>query len=203
LASGASVRPALIQQAYLDAARQVSQTEADQHVIGLWQRTLDAWETQNFAGLETELDWLAKLRLIERYRERTGAALADLRVRRLELAYHALGPTGLRPQLEAAGALASVIDLSKMQRAVLEPPPTTRAHLRGQFVAAARAAGREYSVDWVRLKLGEGPALTLLDPLDNHYAPAQNLLKDLAAVGGTPVQTEFDQILARAAGGEE
>jgi proteasome accessory factor A len=210
LKDGRTVRPAAIQRAYLEAARKEVETAEEAAVIGLWNRALDGWETLDFAGLETELDWLAKLRLIEHYRQRTGAALADPRVARLELAYHQLGPDGLRGRLEASGMLTRLLVPWDISRAVLEPPGTTRARLRGRFVAAARAAGREYSVDWVRLKLGEARAISLPDPLDNANEAAERLIARLEREAGAArsgrresaaarSRAEFDLILERAA----
>jgi proteasome accessory factor A len=204
LADGRAARPAAIQRAYLEAAAEAAETPEDRAVIALWSRALDGWDRLDFDGLDKELDWLAKLRLVERYRERSGAAWADPKVARLELAYHQLGPDGLRGRLEAAGLLARLIVPWDISRAVLEPPPTTRARLRGRFVAAARAAGRDYTVDWVRLKLGQGRAVSLLDPLASGDAAAERLIADLERAQAAPVRpggtaAEFDRILDQAA----
>ena len=42
------------------------------------------------------------------------------------------------------------------------PPQTTRAKLRGDFIAAAQAAGRDFTVDWVHLKLNDQAQRTVL-----------------------------------------
>ncbi|MGI9207834.1 MAG: Pup--protein ligase, partial [Rhodococcus sp. (in: high G+C Gram-positive bacteria)] len=42
------------------------------------------------------------------------------------------------------------------------PPQTTRAKLRGDFIAAAQAAGRDFPVDWVHLKLNDQAQRTVL-----------------------------------------
>ncbi|MDR2381506.1 MAG: proteasome accessory factor PafA2 family protein [Bifidobacteriaceae bacterium] len=198
LAGGLSIKPAAIQRAFLDFARPAATTAQDAAVIDLWERALDAWDQACFDGLETELDWLAKLRLIERYQARTGAGLADPRVARLELSYHQIGSGGLRGRLEAAGLLARVVDAADAARAVLTPP-ATRADLRGRFIQAARGAGRDYTVDWVRLKLGDGPAIALPDPLDNADPVAQHLVAELAGTASSNAVGEFDRILERAA----
>jgi proteasome accessory factor A len=214
LADGRSVRPVEIQRAYLEAANEVASCGEDTAVIGLWRRCVDGWERLDFAGLETELDWLAKLRLIERYRERSGLPLADPKVIRLTLAYHQLGPVGLRGKLEAADLLWSGVDQLDAAKAVLQPPPTTRAYLRGRFVRAARAAGSTYSADWTRLKLGEYPPVVLLDPLEPGDQTALDLINQVAALSGDgqlvrtdgaasangpAVLSDFDRILEQAA----
>jgi proteasome accessory factor A len=54
--------------------------------------------------------------------------------------------------------------------AMTVPPQTTRARLRGEFVAAAQDAGRDYTVDWVHLKLNDQAQRTVLlkDPFRAH-----------------------------------
>jgi proteasome accessory factor A len=42
------------------------------------------------------------------------------------------------------------------------PPQTTRAKLRGDFIAAAQAKGRDFTVDWVHLKLNDQAQRTVL-----------------------------------------
>ncbi|MDR2565711.1 MAG: proteasome accessory factor PafA2 family protein [Bifidobacteriaceae bacterium] len=197
LADGRTIRPAQVQWAYFQVARAAAEDEEDQAVLDLWERTLTAWDRLDFDGLETELDWLAKWRLIERYRERTGAGLADPRVLRLELAYHQLDAGGgLRAKLEAGGNLTSGIGQREIAAAVVEPPATTRARLRGRFVAAAQAAGREYTVDWVRLKLGQAEAVTLADPLDSADPAALALIGELEAEPAVGAAGELDRLMA-------
>ena len=61
------------------------------------------------------------------------------------------------------------------------PPQTTRAKLRGDFIAAARAARRDYSVDWVHLKLNDGNQRTILckDPLAYEDPRVERLVASL------------------------
>jgi proteasome accessory factor A len=206
LASGKTAKPAQIQWCYFELAQSAARqagwglNPALRAVLDLWERTLIAWDRLDFDGLETELDWLAKLRLVERYRERSGAALSDPKVLRLELAYHELGTlsTEMRARLEAGGSLANGIGQPEIVRAVAQPPRTTRAHLRGRFIRAARRAGREYTVDWMRLKLGRRRAVQLLDPLDATNLEAEKLIAGLEAAPTTGPESELDAILRRA-----
>src|SRR3989442_12878165 len=46
--------------------------------------------------------------------------------------------------------------------AVNTPPQTTRAKLRGEFISAAQEAGRDFTVDWVHLKLNDQAQRTVL-----------------------------------------
>jgi len=60
-----------------------------------------------------------------------------------------------------------LVDDAAVADAMEHPPRRTRAALRGRFLAAARRAGRDVTVDWVHLKLNEQAQRTVLckDPL--------------------------------------
>jgi proteasome accessory factor A len=55
-----------------------------------------------------------------------------------------------------------VVTDGQITAAMTQPPQTTRARLRGEFVAAAQDAGRDYTVDWVHLKLNDQAQRTVL-----------------------------------------
>ena len=50
----------------------------------------------------------------------------------------------------------------EIEEAVDTPPQTTRAKLRGEFISAAQEAGRDFTVDWVHLKLNDQAQRTVL-----------------------------------------
>jgi proteasome accessory factor A len=50
----------------------------------------------------------------------------------------------------------------QVQRAMREPPQTTRARLRGEFIRQAKQRRRDYTVDWVHLKLNDQAQRTVL-----------------------------------------
>ena len=58
------------------------------------------------------------------------------------------------------------------------PPQTTRAKLRGDFVRAAKDAGRDFTVDWVHLKLNDHAGHTILckDPFANTDPRVEELI---------------------------
>jgi proteasome accessory factor A len=190
LEDGGRVSGTDIVEAYLDAVLTWHADDAAPHptdaaVLDLWCRGVDALRTGDLTGIDTELDWAIKKRLIERYQERTGASLLDPRLARLELAYHDIGTQGLAPRLAAAGAMATVVGSDAVRDAIVHPPATTRAAIRGRFVAAARAAGADYSADWTHLKLGAPHSQTvdLLDPFASTDQAAERLIEDLLRAG--------------------
>ena len=60
-------------------------------------------------------------------------------------------------------------------------PESTRAALRGRFISAARAAGRGHTVDWVHLKVMDGPlpTVSLTDPFANEDPRVDDLIAAL------------------------
>ncbi|MCI6573702.1 MAG: Pup--protein ligase [Actinomycetaceae bacterium] len=123
------------------------------YVFDLWERALDALAHDARETLATEIDWVAKERLLRAYQDRSGVSLADSRIARLELAWHDVTAGGLRSALEASGGLHMLVDEAAIQRAVTTPPQTTRAKLRGEFIAAASRAHRDFMADWMNLRL--------------------------------------------------
>jgi len=55
-----------------------------------------------------------------------------------------------------------VVTDDDVARALLNPPQTTRARLRGEVIKAAKARQRDFTVDWVHLKLNDQAQRTVL-----------------------------------------
>ncbi|NIH83546.1 Pup--protein ligase [Amycolatopsis granulosa] len=132
-------------------------------VVELWGRALDAVEQQDFGKIDTEIDWAIKHRLVERYRAKHNLDLSSPRVAQLDLAYHDIRRgRGLFDLLQRKGLVRRITDDGEIELAKDTPPQTTRAKLRGDFIAAAQAAGRDFTVDWVHLKLNDQAQRTVL-----------------------------------------
>ncbi|MDP9805516.1 proteasome accessory factor A [Trueperella bonasi] len=123
------------------------------YVFDLWGRTLLALERDEPEKVSTEIEWIAKLLLLERYAERLGADLGDPRIQRLDLAWHDITSAGLRGPLEKSGGLTTLLSAERIEEAMSIPPQTTRAKLRGDFVALAMDSRRDYMVDWMNVRL--------------------------------------------------
>jgi proteasome accessory factor A len=128
-----------------------------------WRDALDALTLQEPERLVRKVDWVAKQSLIENYRERHQLPLSHPRVALLDLAYHDVNRTrGLYYVLERAGKMERAVAEKEIQRAMREPPQTTRAKLRGDFIRHAKQKRRDYTVDWVHLKLNDQAQRTVL-----------------------------------------
>lgn len=168
LASGHTVTALDIQEEYLSrvrdlVTRELGVTAQVAAVLDLWERALQAHRTGDLSLVDRELDWAIKWRMIDRYRDRHGLDLADVRVQRLDLAYHDISRTqGLHHLMAQRGLVETVVDEIDVVEATAVPPQTTRAKLRGDFVRAAQDARRDYTVDWVHLKLNDQAQRTVL-----------------------------------------
>ncbi|NNG19464.1 Pup--protein ligase [Naumannella sp. ID2617S] len=164
LANGRSITGLELQQAYLQAVTELVERTGPpgpqlERVLGLWRKVLTALEARDTGGLEREIDWVIKQRLLHRYADRAGLGLDDPRIAQLDLAYHDLRPgRGLYALLRERGAVDTIVDEAAVERARRTPPQTTRARLRGEFVSAAQDAGADYTVDWTTFKVNEPPA---------------------------------------------
>ena len=167
LAGGRQASALDIQREYYSRAvehLQVREPNAQiEQVVDLWGRQLDAVESQDFAKVDTEIDWVIKRKLVQRYQDRYNMELSDPKIAQLDLAYHDIKRgRGVFDLLQRKGLAARVTTDEDIEEAVDLPPQTTRARLRGEFISAAQAAGRDFTVDWVHLKLNDQAQRTVL-----------------------------------------
>ena len=151
---------------YTRAAEHVAHRGSDpltDRVLELWDRTLGAVEQEDLSLIDREIDWAIKHRLVERYRAKHRMDLSNPRIAQLDLAYHDIRRgRGLFDLLQRKALVDRVTDDGEIEAAKDTPPATTRAKLRGDFIAAAQAAGRDFTVDWVHLKLNDQAQRTVL-----------------------------------------
>ncbi|MEV7023537.1 Pup--protein ligase [Kitasatospora sp. NPDC093558] len=132
-------------------------------VLDLWGRTLEAVRTERLDGVATEIDWIMKYKLIERYREKHQMSMSNPRVAQIDLAYHDIHRRrGLFYLLQGKGQAQRVTTDLKTFEAKSIPPQTTRARLRGDFIRRAQEQRRDFTVDWVHLKLNDQAQRTVL-----------------------------------------
>jgi proteasome accessory factor A len=94
---------------------------------------------------------------------RHNLSLNDTRIAQVDLAYHdILRGRGLFTLLESRGMVARVTRDIDVFAAKVIPPQTTRARLRGDFIKRAQERRRDFTVDWVHLKLNDQAQRTVL-----------------------------------------
>lgn len=100
----------------------------------------------------------------------------------MDLAYHDVNQSrGLYYLLQERGMVERVLTDEKIADAVRTPPQTTRARLRGEFIRAAKAKKRDFTVDWVHLKLNDQAQRTVMckDPFKAYDERVEKLIESL------------------------
>jgi len=153
--------------------------ETAKRLLSEWRDALEALADGEPSRLERKVDWVAKRVLIDRYREKHGLPLSSPKVGLLDLAYHDVNrQRGLYYLLERGDRVERVTTEPEISRAMREPPQTTRAKLRGDFIKTAKQRRRDYTVDWVHLKLNDQAQRTVLckDPFKSSDERVEHLI---------------------------
>ncbi|SCK41402.1 proteasome accessory factor A [Streptomyces sp. WMMB 714] len=168
LASGREASALEVQQEYYEKAldfceRRGIRTGRVERVLELWGRSLDAIRSGELDKINTEIDWVMKYQLIERYRAKNNITMSHPRIAQIDLAYHDIHRRrGLYYLLERNGQAARICNDLKIFEGKSVPPQTTRARLRGDFIRRAQEQRRDFTVDWVHLKLNDQAQRTVL-----------------------------------------
>ncbi len=185
LADGRRMTALEIQGEYLAAARAYTDEEGLEGIGGetVGREVLDLWERvlEDLAAdpdrLATRLDWVAKRRLLEAYRERHGLGWGDPRLAALALQYHDLRP---ERSLAARVGLERISDDDEVARAVFDPPEDTRAYFRGECLK--RWPDRIVTANWDSMvfDVGGDPLrrVPMLEPLRGTRAHVGSLIAE-------------------------
>ena len=188
LSNGREVTALDIQNEYLDRALRYAETH---QLSPLEKQALDMWEhclttlADDPLKLDREVDWVIKHHLIESYRAKHDIPLTHPKVALMDLQYHDINrERGLFYRMQNRGMVERICLDSDIDRAgpdSLEPPQTTRARLRGEFIRAAKERKRDYTVDWVHLKLNDQAQRTVLckDPFKSRDDRVERLIAGL------------------------
>jgi proteasome accessory factor A len=185
LANGREVSALDIQREYLDRALRYADTKGfpplEQRALEMWEHCITTIENDPLK-LDREVDWVIKYRLIEAFRARHDLTLGDARVQLLDLQYHDIS-RARSPfyKLQDRGLVERVCADADIDTAVDVPPQTTRARLRGEFIKKAKERKRDYTVDWVHLKLNDQAQRTVLckDPFKSRDERVEKLIASL------------------------
>ena len=166
LSNGRELSALDVQWEYLERTMRYSRTSGFppevERAVQMWEHLLTGLEKDPLS-LTREIDWVAKLHLIERYRERHDLPLSSPRLAMIDLSYHDVAKDrGLYYVLERKGLMERIVTDEMVDTAMVEPPATTRARLRGAFIKRAKARRRDFTVDWVHLKINDQAQRTVL-----------------------------------------
>lgn len=189
LSDGRTITAVDLQWEFLDWAKKyLADEEIDQitgQVMGRWEQTLSALEIDPMI-LDRQLDWVAKLRMLEGYRDRHGLDWDDSKLALVDLQYHDVRrDKGLYYKLVEQEQIERLVAEDEIIRAVTAPPEDTRAWFRGQVLRRFSSSITAASWDGVVFDVG-GDTLRkvpMMEPLRGTRAGTETLIQGAETAG--------------------
>jgi proteasome accessory factor A len=185
LANGREASALDIQSEYLNRALRYQEQKGfsplEEKALRMWEHCLTQLENDPMK-LDRECDWVVKHKLMEAYQDRHQVPLTHPSVALIDLQYHDVNRRrGLFYRLQARGLVERMCTDEQIDIAIDQPPQTTRARLRGEFIKRAKERRRDYTVDWVHLKLNDQAQRTVLckDPFKSRDDRVEKLIASL------------------------
>ncbi len=158
LADGSTMTALEIQWHLLGRAREYAESHGldavgeavGDEILVRWEAVLSGLETDPMR-LADQLDWVAKYRLFDGYRQRHDLEWSDARLAAMDLQYHDLRPSS---SLARRVGLERLTTDDQVAAAVHEPPADTRAYFRGRCLA--RFADDIVAANWDSLVFDVG-----------------------------------------------
>jgi len=183
LQNGREASAVEIQSEYLTRALRYAESQGlpdqEMRALEMWQHCMTGIEFDPLS-LDRECDWVIKHHLIESIRERHQLSLADPKIAMVDLQYHDVSrERGLFYRLQARGAVERIVTDEAITTATEQAPQTTRARLRGEFIRKAKERRRDFTVDWVHLKLNDQTQRTVLlkDPFKAYDERVERMIE--------------------------
>jgi proteasome accessory factor PafA2 len=182
LTDGRRMTALQLQTEYLELARKYVDREDDtlenREVVDRWESVLQGLAADP-RSLRGQLDWVAKLTVLEGFRDRDGLAWSDPKLRAIDLQYHDVRrDRGLYHRLDRSGKVERLTTDDEIERAVMEPPDDTRAFFRGRCIAKFPDAIAAASWDSVIMDTGRDALqrIPMREPLRGTRAHVEDLL---------------------------
>jgi Pup amidohydrolase len=150
--------------------------EVGAEILRRWEEVLTSLEGDR-SSAATTVDWVAKERLFEAYRERHGLEWSDARLRAMDIQYHDLRDD--RSLFDRFG-LERLCTAEEVERAVTEPPTTTRAYFRGKCLQKWPNDIVAANWDSMVFDIGRDPLrrVPMMEPLRGTAAHVARLIAD-------------------------
>jgi Pup amidohydrolase len=188
LADGSTMTALELQWEHLDLARKFAEDcgldsvggdDVGHEILTRWESVLTGLEADPMT-LATQLDWVAKYRMIEGYRQRHSLEWGDPKLAALDLQYHDVRP---ERSLYARVGMERLLQPAEVERAVTEPPETTRAYFRGRCLQRWAPAIAAANWDSMVFDLGTDPLrrVPMMEPLRGTKAHVDDLLNDVSS----------------------
>lgn len=185
LADGRTMTALQMQLEYLDRARKYVAETAGSDADAQTVQVLAEWESaltrlgEDPMKLAGELDWVAKLRLLNGYRERDNLAWSAPQLHAVDLQYADVRrDRGLYNRLVQRGSMRTLVSAEDVQAAITTPPEDTRAYFRGECLRRYPEAVAAASWDSVIFDVGKSSLVRVptLEPLRGSKAHVGALL---------------------------
>jgi proteasome accessory factor A len=187
LADGHTMTALELQWEHFDLARKyveergcdaVGGPEVGGEILRRWEDVLTGLESDPMS-LARQLDWVAKYRIVNGYRERHGLSWQDHRLAAMDLQYHDVSP---QRSLHARIGAEQLLDPDEVVRAVTEPPDTTRAYFRGKCLQRWSSSIAAANWDSLVFDLGGDPLrrVPMMEPLRGTKAHVEELLSSVS-----------------------
>ena len=140
------------------------------YALDLWKRSLEALESGDFTQVDMEIDWMIKRKFMNSYKDKHQLNDNDSRMIMLDISYHNIRKDrGIFYILENSGMAKTLVTSNDVNNAMENPPLSTRAALRGRFIKVAQEKKRDFTVDWVNLKINDQQqsSIACKDPFKN------------------------------------
>ena len=185
LANGREVSALDIQREYLDRALRYADAKGfgpmELKALEMWEHCINQIEKDPLE-LDREVDWVIKYRLLDAYRAKHDLTLGHPTIALMDLQYHDVNrERSLFYKMQRRGMVERMCADADIETAIDTPPQTTRARLRGEFIRRAKERKRDYTVDWVHLKLNDQAQRTVLckDPFKSRDERVEKLIASL------------------------
>jgi proteasome accessory factor A len=185
LSDGRMITALQVQQEYLERARKFVDDRYGDDADEQTRDVLDRWESvltrlaADPMQLSRELDWVAKLRLLEGYRQRDGLDWDSHQLQLVDLQYSDVRPEkGLYHRLVARGAMQTLLPDGAAHAAMTAAPEDTRAYFRGECLRRYGSSVAAASWDSVIFDVGRESLVRvpMLEPLRGTKAHVGELL---------------------------
>ncbi|MDA8025554.1 MAG: Pup--protein ligase [Actinomycetota bacterium] len=185
LTNGRELSALEIQSEYLEKAKKYAASnplaEPEAKALEMWEYVLTKIAVDPLS-LGREIDWVIKYNLIDAYMNKNGYSLNHPAVSLIDLQYHDVSrERGIFYRLNRRNLVERMVDDETIDKAMEFAPTTTRARLRGEFIKKANEKRRDFTVDWVHLKLNDQAQRTVLlkDPFKSEDERVDKLLESL------------------------
>jgi len=185
LADGRQLTALDVQREYFDRARKYVDDRYGSDLDPQTSQVLSEWDSvlarlgEDPMLLAGELDWVAKLRLLQGYKDRDGLDWSASRLHAVDLQYADIRPDkGLYHRLVSRGSMRTLVAAEQIAEAVNTPPSDTRAYFRGECLRRYPDAVAAASWDSVIFDVGQQSLVRVptLEPLRGSKAHVQELL---------------------------